>query len=128
MKPTMLGYLSVVTASDLDGGRRLLIDFAATEGYTLAGIYADLPGQQGAFYAMFDHLRRVDAAAVAVPHLGHLAHLPALASADQRTASRYLHARLLVIAPTSGDHPRGNSPNGRPERGLGERFDAADHR
>jgi hypothetical protein len=35
---------------------------------------------------------------VAVPHLGHLAHLPALAAADERTASRYLHARLLVIA------------------------------
>ena len=73
--------------------------FVAAEGYSLGGIYADLPGQECAFYAMFDQLRRDAAAAVAVPDLGHLAHLPALAAADPRTASRYLHARLLLIAP-----------------------------
>jgi hypothetical protein len=53
---------------------------------------------QRAFYAMVERVRRDQAVAVIVPHLAHLNQIPALAGADRRGASRYLHAAVLTVA------------------------------
>ena len=61
----------------------------------LAGVSCEnRTSDQRAFYALVERVRRDQAVAVIVPHLNQI---PALAGADRRGASRYLHAALLTV-------------------------------
>jgi predicted aconitase with swiveling domain len=108
--PLAFGYVSVPDApgtpaggSDTDdqavhAAVRDLAAFAAAEGYTFAGVYADRRGHStNGLYAMVDALRRGRAAAVVVTDLNHLRHSGCLTGADLPTAAHYLQARILVM-------------------------------
>jgi hypothetical protein len=123
--PSAFAYLALPTHTHpgdheeaIAAARRELAAFAAREGYPLAGVFTDVRGRtEAGLYGMLAAIRCGGAVAVVVPDLGHLRHVGCLAGADLRTASRYLRARLLPLAPDPApDVPTG--PAAAPFPGL----------
>jgi hypothetical protein len=83
-----------------------LARFAAQHGLALVGVFSDVRGRtESGLYHLLAELRRGNAVAVLVPDLEHLQHAGCLAGADVRTATRYLRARVLPLAPASQRAP-----------------------
>jgi hypothetical protein len=105
-RPLAYGYVRLPLHADVDNVRAYVGDaraqsaaVAQREGRALAAVYCENRASgQGAFYAMVARLCRDQGVAVIVPHLAHLNQIPALAGADRRNASRYLHAAVLTVA------------------------------
>jgi hypothetical protein len=126
--PLALGYMSVPADTGAGVGEagvpeeaaraavHVLRRFAAREGYTLGGVFTDVRDRsQSGLHALLDAVRRDEAAAVVVPDLGHLRHVGCLAGADARTASHFLRARLVTMAP---DRLLTSAPTGGDAEGL----------
>lgn len=105
--PSAFGYLAVPPALDPDDAEaalrkwtRDLAELAAREGYAFAGVFADVRGQtETGLYRLLQVLRAGEGVAVLAPDLDHLRHAGCLTGADQRTAARYLRARLVLAGP-----------------------------
>lgn len=105
-RPLAYGYVRLPAHTDIDGARAYvdqaraqLAAVARREGLALAAVFCEnRTSGQRAFYAMAERVRRDQAVAVIVPNLAHLNQLPALAGADRRSASRYLHAAVFTVA------------------------------
>ena len=101
-RPLAYGYMRLPAHADvgsdrtyIDQARAQLAAVAQREGLALAGVSCEnRTSDQRAFYALVERVRRDQAVAVIVPHLNQI---PALAGADRRGASRYLHAALLTV-------------------------------
>lgn len=78
--------------------RQRMADFARAEGYAIGPLFTDIRGRgESGLYGLVEYLRREDAVAVVVPDVSHLTHGGCLAGADQRTAQRFLRARVLIV-------------------------------
>jgi hypothetical protein len=126
--PLALGYVSVPVDTGAGVGEAAVPEeaaraaahalrrFAVREGYTLGGVFTDVRDRsQSGLHALLDAVRRDEAAAVVVPDLGHLRHVGCLAGADARTASHFLRARLVTMAP---DRPATSAPTDADDEGL----------
>ena len=80
--------------------REEFAQFAARNGYTLAGVFVDARGQAEAFYTLIERIHTDHVTLVAVPDPTHLEHLACLTGTDLRAASRYLRARILLLPAT----------------------------
>ncbi len=104
-RPLAYGYVRLPAHADFDSdqtyvneARAQLAAVAQREGLALAGVFCEnRTSDQRAFYALVERVRRDQAVAVIVPHMAHLNQIPALAGADRRGASRYLHAAVLTV-------------------------------
>jgi hypothetical protein len=76
--------------------------FAARNGYTLAGVFVDARGRAEAFYTLIERIHTEDVTLVVVPDPTHLEHLACLTGADLRAASHYLRARILLLPTLDG--------------------------
>lgn len=101
----VIGYVNLPgqradVESDVDEARQAFADFAAREGYDLAGVFTDVgEAHGGGLDQLVGEVRRRDAAAVLVPDVRHLAHVPWLAGADLPTAARALGTRVVQVSP-----------------------------
>jgi hypothetical protein len=79
---------------------RFVAAFAQLRGYRLRGVFVDERGRSDvtSFHALLREVRLGKATVVLVPDFGHLAHLPCLVGADERTMTRYIRARVVSIA------------------------------
>jgi hypothetical protein len=110
--PAMFGYAALDAdlveanprAADhqAEAWREEFAQFAARNGYTLAGVFVDARGRAEAFYALIERIHTDDVTLVVVPDPTHLEHLACLTGADLRAASHYLRARILLLPAATG--------------------------
>ncbi|WP_088287764.1 recombinase family protein [Kineosporia sp. A_224] len=83
---------------DVATARREIATYAESEGYDLAGVFTDIdPTSQRGLDALKGAVRNGDVAAVIVPDMEQLTHLPCLLGADLPTAGRYVGAPVLPV-------------------------------
>jgi hypothetical protein len=88
---------------DVDEARRAFADFAAREGYDLAAVYTDVGDHAAGLDTLVGEVRRQDVAAVLVPDLDQLTHVPWLAGADLPTAARCLGTKVVPMRQSGSD-------------------------
>lgn len=101
--PQVFGYVNLPSQradveADVAEARRELADFAAREGYDLTAVFTDVDStSQHGLDTLAGEVRRQEVAAVLVPDLEQLSHVPCLCGADLPTAGRYLGAPVLTV-------------------------------
>lgn len=104
----VFGYVNLpAQRADVEGdvgeARKAFADFAAREGYDLAAVFTDVGDRASGLDTLVGEVRRRDVAAVLVPDLDQLTHVPWLAGADLPTAARCLGTKVVPMRqPGSG--------------------------
>ncbi len=87
MRPLLFGYQGPLPVENRLIGAVTIAQFAAREGYNLAGVYAERPGEDAGLSAlaeMLEAMNRLDVMHVVVPGLHDLGRLPRVRSVVRR--------------------------------------------
>ena len=100
MRPLLFGYQGAVPVDDRLSGALAVAQFAAREGYNLAGTYterADGDAPLSALVEMLEAMNRLDVRHVAVPTPADLGRLPRVRSVVRRRLERDGEATVHVL-------------------------------
>jgi hypothetical protein len=105
-KPILVGYQTVRVSTsyeEVEHGRRLLAEFAAREGYALAGIFVERDANHpcSALVALIETAQRGDISAIAVPTRADLGGLPRVQRLTRERLIRETGVPVVICGDTS---------------------------